>query len=216
MLLIWARKKKVRELVLKHLMCVRETMDVFAEATEICVRNGDLEARKRLALATHYAEGRADEVRRQVAKTLIEGALLPISRRQVLGIVEHVDTLANAAEASLDYFIDQQVEVPESFRPALLGILKKTVEVFDSVECAVRLIFSSGRTNILECVHRIDQGEASIDGLERDLVSCVFRSDLDLSRKMHLQGYVEALTEISDRAEDLSDGIALMVAEQAL
>ena len=215
MLLIWARKKKVRELVLKHLMCVRETIDVFAEASDICVRNSDLEARKRLALATHQAEGRADEVRREVAKTLIEGALMPISRRQVLGIVERVDTLANAAEASLDYFIDQQVEVPESLRPAFLGILRETEEVFDNVECAVRLVFSPGRTNILECMHRIEQGEATIDGLERDLVSCVFRSNLDLGRKIHLRGYVETLTEISDRAEDLSDSIALVVAEQA-
>ena len=215
MLLIWARKKRVKELVLKHLLRVRETIDVFAEASNICIQNGDLETRKRLALATHQAEGRADVVRRDAAKTLIEGALLPISRRQLLGIVERVDTLANAAEASLDYFINQQVEVPESHRPAFLAILKETEEVFDNVEHAVRWLFSPGQTGILEYVHRIDQGEARIDELERELVGCVFRSNLDLSRKLHLRGYMESLVEISDRAEDLSDSIALVAAELA-
>ena len=215
MLLIWARKKKVRELVFKHMMCVREAIDLFGEATENCIRDGDLEARKRLALATHQAEGRSDEVRREVAKILIEGTLLPISRRQVLEIVERVDTLANAAEASLDYFIDQQVEVPEGHRPALLAILKETQEVFDNVEHAVHRLFSPRRAGLLEYVYRIDQGETRIDALEREFIGCVFRSDLDLSRKLHLRGYAETLVEVSDRAEDLSDSIALVAAELA-
>ena len=62
---------------------------------------------------------------------------------------------------------------------------------------------------------RIEKGEGKIDRIERELVRQVFRSDVKLAQKLHLLGYVNRLVEISNRAEDLSDQISLVVAERA-
>jgi len=38
--------------------------------------------------------------------------------------------------------------------------------------------------------------------------------DIDLARKIHVRDFIEELVELSDRAEDLSDRIEIMVAQR--
>jgi len=40
--------------------------------------------------------------------------------------------------------------------------------------------------------------------------------DIDLAEKIQMRGLVEELVELSDRAEDLSDRIDIMIAERRL
>ena len=42
----------------------------------------------------------------------------------------------------------------------------------------------------------------------------LFVMDIDLAEKLRIAGYLADLVKISDRAEDLSDRIALIVAER--
>jgi uncharacterized protein Yka (UPF0111/DUF47 family) len=44
----------------------------------------------------------------------------------------------------------------------------------------------------------------------------LFKQDLDLAHKLQLSGFVRSIVELSDRAEDLSDHIELMVAQKHL
>ena len=85
--------------------------------------------------------GHADDVRREVLRTLVAGAFLPPSRRQILEIIECIDTLANAFEAALDYLIGERVEVREDFKPRFLEILGTTEDILDKVEFAIRALF---------------------------------------------------------------------------
>lgn len=93
---LWRKQRAIEELVLRHVQCVDEAVDYFQQAFFAFLDEGDVEKASRLALETHKAEGRADDVRREVEIELLQGALLAHSRRDILEIIEGVDRLANS------------------------------------------------------------------------------------------------------------------------
>lgn len=212
---LWKKRDEVRDLVFEHLACVRTALEAFEQATLAYFVKHDREEAAEFALETHRAEGKADDIRRDVEKAMITGALLPPSRRQILEVVEQADTLANAAEASLDNLLLQQVLVPEAVVPSILEILDLSVKVYEEVECAIRALFAGKAPETLECVDRIEQAEGAVDHIEREALKQLFAMDIDLAEKLHVAAYVGELVKISDRAEDLSDRLALIIAEQA-
>jgi uncharacterized protein len=212
---LWRKRDEVRDLVFEHLASVRLAVEAFDGATRACFVDIDREKASEFALLTHTAEGAADDIRRKVEQAMISGALLPPSRRQILEIVEQVDTLANAAEATLDRLLVENVTVPEVIIPYILQILEVSLAIFDDVECSIRLLFEGKAAETMECVDRIEMAEGKIDHLEREALKELFALDIELASKLHVSGYFAALVKISDRAEDLSDVIALSTALQA-
>lgn len=212
---LWKKRDAVRDLVFEHLACVRTALHAFRDATHAYFVDRDRDKAAEFALATHRAEGEADDIRRTVEKQMITGALLPPSRRQILEIVERTDTLANAAEASVDSLLLQQVQVPDVVVPLVLEILAETLDLYEEVECAIENLFAGKPDETLQSTDRIEQAEGRVDNLERQALKQLFALDIDLAEKLHVAGYLADLVKISDRAEDLSDRIALIVAERA-
>jgi len=208
----WKKQKKIETLVLEHLHCVDESLVLFQEAFTAYL-DGDMEKADRLALETHRAEGLADDVRRKVETALLGGALLAPSRRDILEIIEEVDKLANAGEAILDYLLLQQVGIPEELKPMLHEIMAKTREIFDEVNQALNLFFQDMNL-ALEHTKAIEMKEGEVDQLERAVIERLFAMDLGLAEKLQVRGLVEELVEPSDRAEDLSDRIDMMIAQR--
>jgi len=208
----WKKQKKIETLVLEHLHCVDESLVFFQEAFTAYL-DGDMEKADRLALETHRAEGLADDVRRKVETALLGGALLAPSRRDILEIIEEVDKLANAGEAILDYLLLQQVGIPEELKPMLHEIMAKTREIFDEVNQALNLFFQDMNL-ALEHTKAIEMKEGEVDQLERAVIERLFAMDLGLAEKLQVRGLVEELVEPSDRAEDLSDRVDMMIAQR--
>lgn len=206
--------RRVEDLIAEHLRYVAEAIDSFAQAIDAYLA-GDLPRAEELALATHKAEGRADDVRRKVEAEILRGALLAGSRRDVLEIIEETDKLANAAEATLDYLIPQQVSIPAELNDLIQSIVKKSQEIFAEVKQALHLLFSD-MGQALEKTHHIEELESQVDHLEREAIEKLFRMDLDLAHKLHVRDFIGILVEISDRAEDLSDRIEIMVAQRRI
>ena len=212
----WRKSERVQQLVLSHLDHVEQAVALFADATRAVFVRMDREEAERLMAETHKAESRADDVRRDVERSMIQGALLAPSRRQVLQIVDRVDTLANAAQATLHILLGQRIDIPQQIEPAVITILEETEALFVDVVCGIQSLLSGKNKDAMACSQRIDDHESSIDRLESDAVQELFRLDIDLSKKLHVLRYLEALVEISDRAEDLADQVALVAAERSL
>jgi len=208
----WGKAKKVEELVLRHLKKVDESLASFEKALMAYVVEQDYSKAKKLALDTHVAEGKADDIRREVETRLLGGALLAPSRRDILNVIEQVDRLANSGEAVLDRLLLERIEVPEEIRPAIEEISKKTREIIDDVNAAVGALFHDIR-RVVEYTKRIEHGEGEVDHLERKVLKALFKMDIDLAHKLQLRDFIEELVELSDRAEDLSDLLDVLVAE---
>ena len=204
--------RRVESLVKQHLQQVEQAIESFQKAITSYLA-GDLAEAEELAYATHRAEGRADDVRREVETEILRGALLASSRRDILEIIEGVDKLANAAEATLDYLLPQRVDIPPEVEPEIRAIAAKSADIFTEVKTALHLLFTDMR-QALESTRKIENMESEVDHLEREAIKKLFRMDIDLARKIHVRDFIEVLVELSDRAEDLSDRIEIMVAQR--
>jgi len=209
--MFWRKQKEIEALVLEHLGHVDATLEAFTRSLTAYLHEGDSEAADRFALETHRAEGRADDVRRRIEMQLLSGSLLPTSRRDILQIIEQVDRLANAAEEILDYLLLQQVQVPEEIMPEIEEIATQSNAVFGEVKGAVTALFHDVN-EALEHSKAIEQLEGEVDHLERVAVKRLFELDIELARKLQISGFIQRLVRLSDRAEDLSDLIELVVA----
>ena len=212
----WKRAEEAQELVLRHLEHVRNAVGFFVQATRAYFEEGDREKAAQLTVETHKAESLADDVRRDVERAMVQGALLSPSRRQLLLVVDRLDTLANAAQATLHYLLNQSVDVPDEMRPFVMDILAETEALFNDVDCGIRSLLAGQFSEALACADRIDDHESMVDRLHAKATRELFALDTDLARKLHVRGYFEALVDISDRAEDLADQVALVAAERAL
>lgn len=209
---LWKDESDVNEMIKSHVTLVTETLEKFQEGMDLWLEECDLEGANELALETHDLEGEADDLRRDIEMKLLNGALMARSRRPLLNIVERTDKLANAAEASLDFTLLQKVRIPDDLVPVTGEIVKLSVEIVDEVQKGLTALFG-GNGKVLEYTEAIEELEGTIDGLERDFVQDLFNmEDLELAEKILLREFIEALVEISDRAEDLSDEMEILTA----
>jgi len=213
--MFWKKQQQIETLVFEHLDRVDESLQYFIQSLNAYVQAGDVQEADRLALETHKSEGQADDVRRRVEAQLLAGALMPASRRDILQLVEQVDRLANAAENALDHLLLQRIEIPDAMRPGIVEITAKTEVIFSHVKGAISNLFKKMET-ALEHTAQIERIEGEIDHIERKILKKLFELDLDLSHKLQVNSFIRSAVELSDRAEDLSDHIELMVAQKHL
>jgi hypothetical protein len=211
----WRKQKAVEALVLKHLDQVDRTLRLYQGALDAYLKDQDVQRASKLAYETHEAEGDADDVRRQVEAELLGGALLPHSRRELLEVIESVDRLANAAESTLDYLLFRKPEIPEAIRPTLIRIVEETGTIFDDVNLLITSLFHDTRS-VHEVSRRIEHREGAVDALEREAIKTLYKLELELAYKQQMDGLIERLVELSDRAEDLSDRVDIMAMERRL
>ncbi|MBU1050140.1 DUF47 family protein [Candidatus Bipolaricaulota bacterium] len=212
---LWKKQREIENLVFEHLNRVDESLQYFIQSINAYVQDGDLEKADKLALETHRSEGRADDVRRRVEAQLLSGALMPMSRRDILQLVDQVDRLANAAEDALDHLLIQQIKIPDMMQSAILEISAKTELIFAHVKDAIANLFKTMEAALKHTV-AIERIEGEIDHIERKILKKVFEQDIDLAHKLQINSFISSIVELSDRAEDLSDHIELMVAQKHL
>lgn len=208
----WSGQSELNEMMAEHAELVDETLEKFKEGMCLWIEEGNLEEANELAYETHNLEGNADDLRREIEMKLLNGALLARSRRPLLDVVERTDKLANAAEAAMDFTLLQRIQLPDELGPIAEDIVNKSVDIVEVVQNGLEVLFS-GEGDVLEYTEKIEQIEGDIDELERDFIQTLFGlEELELAEKILLRQYVEALVEISDRAEDLSDEMEIITA----
>jgi len=211
--MLWKKQREIESLVFEHLGFVESSLQYFIQALTAYVHEQDKSKADDLALETHKAEGQADDVRRRVEMQLLSGALMPASRRDILQLVEQVDRLANAAENALDHLLLQCIELRDELRPAIMEITSKTEVIFRHVKGAISNLFHN-MDKALEHTQAIEQIEGEIDRIERRVLKDLFKLDIELAWKLQMNNFIRSVVELSDRAEDLSDHIELMVAQK--
>jgi predicted phosphate transport protein (TIGR00153 family) len=213
--MFWKKQKEIESLVLEHVGHVDATLTAFQKSLSAYLNDRDVAKADEHALETHQAEGRADDARRHIEMQMLSGSLLPTSRRDILQIIDQVDRLANAAEEILDYLLLQRVEVPEPILPEINEIGEISGRTFDEVKQAVGCLFRNVE-DAMNHTQAIEHLEGEVDHLERRATKKLFALDIDLALKLQVAGFIQRLVRLSDRAEDLSDLIELIVAARRI
>ena len=208
---LFKKEKEVVEFIMKHLDMVEECLKDGIKAVEFYLGDNISEA-KIWARKARSAESEADIIRYGIRDKLYSGAYLPLLRGGIYKLIESVDKVGNAGEACSDFFLNQRPTIPEEMKPHFLAVAKESLSIIDPLTRAV-LCYFKGECKIevvREHTKEIGLQESRVDKLEWDLTKAIFTStSLDFAHKHHLKNCLDAIVEVSDRAEDAGDQLEL-------
>jgi predicted phosphate transport protein (TIGR00153 family) len=210
-MVLFKKEKQVVEFILKHLDMVEECMLNAIKTIEFYLEDNISEA-KVWARKTRSIESEADLIRYGIRDKLYSGAYLPLLREDVYKLIESVDKVGNAGEACSDFFLNQRPKIPEEMKPHFLAVARDSLGIIEPLKMAV-LCYFQGECKIevvREHTKNIGMQESRVDKLEWDLTKEIFTStSLDFAHQLHLKLCLDAISEVSDRAEDAGDQLEL-------
>lgn len=205
-MLIFKKEKHVRKLVMAHLAGVEDCLQATRNVLEEYLK-GELEVARQLAHQVIEVESRADKLEREIREKLLEGAFLPQIRSDVYRLVEAVDAIAGKSEDIARFIHAQRPQIPEAYEGDLLELFRQSLNCFQELRKALRDYFKpKGKIeNLHEHVSQVSELETQVDALESDLAVRLFESDLELSKKIHLEQLIKRIADLADLSEDAAD-----------
>jgi predicted phosphate transport protein (TIGR00153 family) len=210
------KEKEINKLIMKHLDSVCNCLQLARETVEEYL-NDNLEEAKSLAIKVDKAESGTDSILREIMSRLYSGAYLPSLRSDIFHLIQYLDGVANAAEACCDFFLDQRPDIPDTMKPRFQSIMEKSIASCAPLSESVSSFFKNEDIEaIRERAKEVGIMESDVDKEEWDLTRDIFKTDLDYGHKIHLKQCLESITTISDRAEDTSDQLQLIIIKGGL
>ena len=215
--MFYRKEKQVNELILKHLEEVDNCLKTALKAIEEYL-SSNIEEAKSLAIKVDQIESETDSVRREIIGKLYSGAYLPSLRSDILHLVEHMDKIADGAEACCDFFLDQRPEIPQEMKSKFFKIMERSISTFVPLKEAIDSFFSDtfDVETIRERTKEVGIIESVVDKEEWDITRDIFKTKLDCGHKLHLKLCLESMVEISDRAEDAADELEIIIIKGGL
>jgi predicted phosphate transport protein (TIGR00153 family) len=153
-------------------------------------------------------EHKADDLRRTVENLLYTHTLIPEHRGDVLGLLENTDDVIDTIKETLDQFDVERPNIPESLNKNFLDLTSTSRNATEELIKANRAFFIQAWA-VKEHLHKILFYERESDRLGTDLMKKIFDMDIELSKKIHLRDFVKHIENVSDRAEEVADRLAI-------
>lgn len=208
-----SREQEVETLLQEHFKTVQEALVEFRKMFfDYLVDDKQF---KEEAYRVHELEHAADVIRHTIEAKLYEGAFLPIYREDYIQLVEMVDKVANRAEATCDYIVLTRPFIPEFIREDLRNIVNATVETYEPfLNCLIT--FQTDMSQVYAATTTVKEKEQAVDKMEWYATKHLFKSDLDLARKLHCKTLIEMIASISNIIEDSADRFEIMVIKRKM
>jgi predicted phosphate transport protein (TIGR00153 family) len=202
---MWKKREesKVMTLIQDHLVKVGESIQWMMSVIENYLK-GEMDIAESNASEADSAESEADDIRREIADLLHQGAFLPLFREDVMQLVAIVDRMASHAEDCCNFIVIQKPDVPDDFREDFLELARDCVSILPPLQEGV-INLSEDFDMTLAKIAEVHEIESKADDLEFGLSRRIFSTDLTLAHKMHLRQLVDVIVEITDKAEDAAE-----------
>lgn len=175
-------------------------------------RSAEFESRRK---QVNDLENHADDLRRQVERQLYVETLIPESRGDVLGLLEHTDEVINKAKVALMRLSVQRPDVPESVRQEYLEIADYGSRAVQELVAGIRAFFRNP-TTVTDHVHKVGFWEKEADKVAERVQRCIFDMDIELGRKIHLANFVRNIDAVADEAEDVSERLSISAIKRSI
>ncbi len=153
-------------------------------------------------------ENRGDDLRRDIETQLYVQTLIPDLRGDVLHLLEDLDGLTNIYEADLYRFAIQRPVIPAEYQKDFMELTETAIKCVETTVLAARAFFRD-----IEAVRdyhaKVIFHETEADQISSRMQRAIFGSALPLDHKMHLRYFIERIDELANKAEDVSDTLAI-------
>ncbi|MCD6086426.1 MAG: DUF47 family protein [Candidatus Hydrothermae bacterium] len=170
---------------------------------------GDFDEFEKRSEHVDQLEGRADRLRREIENKLYMEMLLPEARGDVLALLENSDDVLNIVADTIVEFSVEKPEFPPEINSHFMGLVDVSLEAVEEMVATVRAYFKD-LTAVRDHVTKIMFFEKESDKIGERIKRFLFdKSDIDLSRKIHIRTFVTYLQTIADKAEDVGDRVSI-------
>lgn len=210
-----ARKKThVFELLRDHSNKALQVVDEFLVALKAAFE-GDQEAREAAFNRGTVREREGDAYRRGLMEELAKGELLPEQRDYLMRLARRIDAVADYAHGANRILSFLPIK---SFDPELrqeVGVMcSKVRDCVASLDCCVRSLTDGDLTGATKCADSVEELEEEVDELHmktRKILMKDYYAKADPRTIMFASEFLEAVEETSDRCEDVSDQVKILL-----
>lgn len=153
-------------------------------------------------------EESADDLRRNIEVKLYTRTLIPESRGDVLGLMESCDKVLNiTAETLLEFSVEIPQLLPE-LKNDFLDIAESSISCLDNTVSAVRAYFRNVDA-VRDYVTKVQFYKKETNKIAERIKRTVFRTENELSFKIHTRYFAFHIERIAEESEDVCDRLSI-------
>ena len=203
--------KEVAELFLEHFARVSDALYHLRDLIVAYLQ--DDKDYKESSLLIHKSENEADKVKQAIEAKLYAGAFLPINRGDYIMLAEFIDRIANQAESMANLIVLTRPEIPKFLNADLIELLDRGIASFGAFKATLEAM-NQDIKQVKEAIIRVTAFETEADTIEWETIKKLFKSDIELCRKLHIRELVLGIGIISDLAEDAAERMGVMAVKR--
>lgn len=155
-------------------------------------------------------EDTADDLRRNIEIKLYTRTLIPESRGDVLGLLESMDKALNiTAETLLEFSVEIPELMPELQRD-YLDIAESSIACLENTVSGIRSYFKNVDA-VRDYVTKVQFYKKETNKIAERIKRTVFRTDKELSYKIHTRYFTFHIERIAEQSEDVCDRLSIAI-----
>jgi hypothetical protein len=216
-------EEKAFDVLRKNSEVIADVVKKFEELVVAYFSKEDMKRAEVLGRELSTLETKADRGRRDVIRLLQQGAFLPAFRGDMAWLAERLDRIADTAEGAMRAILlrkhlmkalkkaERKDERIKKWRSNLLKMAKLTTETINVLQSSVEAL-KTDTDLALRRAKDVDALEHQVDLIEEELIDDLYELErlLDPLSVVQLVDVIRRSGNISDRAEDMSDSIAIL------
>jgi len=193
---------------------IDKCVSLFKDTVSRLIVEGPTAQNDEAAMRVHDAEGRVDDIVREIEIAMYENALIPESRGDVLGILESIDKIPDTLQSLVFQLSHQNIKVPYQFKDTMLRLVDVNLEAYVFLKEAVINLFYNKDVQAL--ISQIDRRESTSDKIVRELIKAIFNCQIDKADKILLKQIVSNIGDISDFCEDTTGRLRIAIIKRRI
>lgn len=184
----------------------------------------DSEQIEALAKQINELETEADKIKSTFRLNMPTSLLMPVDRKDLLGLISDQDAIADTAEAISQIVTFRDMDVPEGLKALLDELLEGSMEttsdakeMIEELDELLEVGFGGGREidKISAMIAGVRRSEHNIDNILHRARKALFaiESELDPVSVMFWYKILELLGNISDQSENVADRLLLFLSK---
>lgn len=168
-------------------------------------------------------ESQADEIKATFRLNMPTSLLLPVDRKDLLGLISDQDRIADTAEAISQILTYRDMDVPDGLKAKLDELLEGTMEIISEAKNMIEQLDEllevgfGGRelVKVSNMIAGVRRSEHNIDTILHQARRALFEmeKELDPVSVMFWYNILELIGNISDQAENMADRLLLFLSK---
>jgi len=214
MAILFKATKELESNIEQFLNSVSEGAIVFEQGVK-CYIEDDSENFSAYLKKIYDLEHNADSLRRSIESMLYTHTLIPEHRGDVLGLLENTDNVIDTMKETLDQFDIETPDIPATVEKDFLNLTSASIKAAETLVSAIRAFFVEARA-VKDHLHKVLFFENEADRIGNNLKRKIFKMDIELSKKFHLRYFALHIQNVSDRAEEVADRLAIYTIKRTI